>query len=413
MATQNIESPYTNSTKLHVSQLQIGMHVSDLDRDWLETPFLLQSFIIETLEDIDKLAIYCDHVWVDTQAASRSQLTLHSTISPSTKPQVTIHKVSSPALIAKYNKIYEESHSAVSAIMGDIRLGSALDTKQAKKTVKACVESIITDPDTMLLLSKLRERDCYTTEHSMNVCVLSIAFGRALEFNPLELNNLGICGLLHDVGKMKIPAEVLNKVDPLTDKEWKMLQAHPVHGRNILLKASSIYHGAVDVAYSHHERIDGKGYPRQIASAGISQYSKIIAICDAYDAMTAQRCYKKAVASTKALKILYDNRGTQFDENLVDRFMSMIGVYPPGSVVELKNGSVGIVISRNLKYQHLPKVLLVRDESQNVCSEKVINLADIEKGRLADGFLIKCDLVDGSYDITLKDFVEKGLKIAV
>lgn len=325
---------------------------------------------------------------------------------------MTIHRVTSPALVAKHSKIYEESHLAVLAMMDDIRLGMALDTKQAKATVKDCADSIITDPDTMLLLSKLRERDCYTTEHSMNVCVLSIAFGRALEFNPLELNNVGICGLLHDVGKMKIPSEVLNKAGPLTDKEWKMIQAHPVHGRNILLKASAIYHGAVDAAYSHHERIDGTGYPRQIDGSGISHYAKIVAICDAYDAMTAQRCYKKAITSTKALKVLYGNRGTQFDANLVDRFMTMIGLYPPGSMVELKNGSVGIVISRNLKYQHLPKVMLLRDEDKKTCIEKVINLTEIEQGRLDDGCLIKCDLVDGSYDITLKDFVEKGLKIS-
>lgn len=412
MSTQHQEHLHANSAKLHVSQLQIGMYVSDLDRDWLETPFLVQGFIIETLDDIDKLATYCDHVWIDTHASPRRTTDVHSTTTSYAKPQITIHKVTSPARVAKHNKIYEESHQVVGNLMEDIRLGVALDTKQAKETVKACVDSIITDPDTMLLLSKMRERDCYTTEHSMSVCVLSIAFGRALDFNELELNNLGICGLLHDVGKMKIPNEVLNKADPLTDKEWKMLQAHPVHGRNILMNAGNIYHGAVDVAYSHHERIDGTGYPRQMESAGISQYAKIISICDAYDAMTAERCYKKAIASTNALKILYENRDTQFDSSLVDRFMSMIGVYPLGSVVELRNGCVGIVISRNLKYQHLPKILLVRDESKNICAEKVINLAGVEQGRLAEGFLIKRDLVDGSYEVTLQNFVDKGLSLA-
>ena len=402
-----------NSIQLHVSHLQVGMYVSQLDCDWLDTPFLLQGFLIETEADIDALCEHCEHVWVDANVQPKAGYQAHSTLRTSGNAKIKIHKVASSEQIAKTRQIYEESHSATRQIFNDIRLGSAINTEAAKKTVKACVESIITDPDTMMLMVKMRERDAYTTEHSMNVCVLSIAFGRALQFNQLELNHIGICGLFHDIGKLKIPDNILHKPGRLEGEEWEIMKSHAEKGRDILLQASGIYHGAVDAAYSHHEKVDGSGYPRGLDSAGISQYSKMISICDAYDAMTATRCYSEAIAPTAALKRLFDARYSHFDGKLVDAFMSMVGVYPPGSVVELKNGCVGIVLSRNLKYQHLPKILLVRDAQKQVCAERLVNLSQVESGTLDRDHLIARDHTDGSFDVFLKDYLEKGLAIAM
>ena len=114
----------------------------------------------------------------------------------------------------------------------------------------------------MLWMSRIREQHNYTVEHSLNVCVLAIAFGRYLGLDELELNQLGLCGMLHDVGKMRIPEEILNKAGDLNDAEWQVMQQHAVFGRDLLVSTPDIYSGAIDVAYSHHERVDGKGYPR-------------------------------------------------------------------------------------------------------------------------------------------------------
>ena len=407
----------SNSTgsrvELHVSELQVGMYVSQLDCDWLDTPFLLQGFLIESEADIDALCEHCEHVWVDANTQPRRPYEAHATLRTSSNARIKIHKVASADQIAKTRQVYEASHSATRQIFNDIRMGSAINTEVAKQTVKDCVDSIITDPDTMMLMIKMRERDEYTTEHSMNVCVLAIAFGRAMQFTPLELNHIGICGLLHDIGKMSVPDHILHKPGQLEGEEWEIMMSHAEKGRDILLQAKGIYHGAVDAAYSHHEKVDGTGYPRGLESAGISQYAKMIAICDAYDAMTATRCYSEAIAPTAALKRLYDARDSHFDARLVDTFMTMVGVYPPGSVVELKNGSIGIVISRNLKYQHLPKIMLVRDEQKQPCPERVVNLSDVEAGRLGDGYLIAHDHTDGSFEVFLKDYLDKGLAIAM
>ena len=205
---------------------------------------------------------------------------------------------------------------------------------------------------------------------------------------------------------------MLNKPGRLTDKEFKMIKAHTVHGRNLLMSAPGSFHGVVDVAYSHHERLDGKGYPRGLKASGISEYSRLIAICDAYDAMTAKRCYEDPRPSTEALKEVYDNRGTQFDERLAEQFLEMIGLYPPGSIVELVNGCVAIVLTTNHRYRHLPKVLAVRNTVKKAVKEKVLNLADCEAGKLDKSFLIKKVLVDGSYGVTLKTYKDKGLQLS-
>ena len=188
-----------------------------------------------------------------------------------------------------------------------------------------------------------------------------------------------------------------------------MIKAHTVHGRNLLMSSPGIYHGAVDVAYSHHERIDGTGYPRKLKASGISDFARIIAIVDAYDAMTADRCYSRSIPSTDALKNIFKDRGTHFDERLALEFMKCVGLYPPGSLVELVNGSVGIVLETNHRYRHLPRVIVVHDQHGKLEKEQVLNLAEIEQGNLDKSFLVKRALRDGSHDVFVRDYKEKGL----
>jgi putative nucleotidyltransferase with HDIG domain len=249
----------------------------------------------------------------------------------------------------------------------------------------------------------------YTAEHCLNVCILSIAFGRHLGMSEPELEKLGLCGLLHDVGKMRVPTQVLNKVEPLTEKKFNMIKAHTVHGRNLLMSSPGVPNIAVDVAYSHHERIDVEGYPRKLKASGISDFARIVAIVDAYDAMTADRCYSCAIPSTDALKRIFQDRGTQFDERLALEFIKSVGLYPPGSIVELVNGLVGIVLETNTRYRHLPKIIAVRDLNKPLEKERIIALGEIEQKTLDKGHLIKRALCDGSHGIFIREYREKGL----
>lgn len=407
-----MSSNLSNIQKIHVADLRIGMYVCQLDRDWLDTPFIMQGFQVEEREDIEIVSEYCEYVYIDNDQARRIGKGPSSGIGTATFARASPYEYKND-IESEHRQMYKtfrEARSVTRGMLENIRLGEALDTEQARDTVNECVQSVIRHPDALLWMSRIREKQEYTAEHCLNVCILAIAFGRQLGFSEQELENIGMCGLLHDVGKMRVPAEIINKEGPLTVKEYRMMKAHTVHGRNLLMSTSGIYGGVIDAAYSHHERIDGEGYPRKLPGSGISYYSKIISIVDAYDAMTADRCYDAAKTSTQALKIIYAERGKQFDEQLSLKFIQTIGLYPAGSLVELYNGQVGIIIEANVRFRHLPRVILVLDENKKpLKKEKIIDLSLIESGDLPKLYLIKQVWKDGSFSVFLRDFQKKGL----
>lgn len=396
---------------IHVSELRPGMFVCELDRPWLETPFILQGFKVTDQEDIDTIAKYCEYVYIedseDQWLAQEERAILEAKATSTTiKPPTSSNK----SEYHRASSIHSTAKHLTRNFMDDVRLGQAIDIKEVKGTVSECVSSILRNPDTMMWLTKIRNKDDYTAEHSLNVGLLAITFGRHLGASEDDLNRLGMAGMLHDVGKMRTPNEVLNKEGKLTDEEYAIMQSHARHGRDILMAHKSVDHGAVDVAFSHHEALDGSGYPRKIKASGISDFTRIVTLCDIYDAITSDRIYKAGRSSLEALKILYRNKGIKFDDRLVTEFISCIGLYPPGSIVELKNGKVGIVISTNYRHQHLPKVLALRDENKMPMRETVLNLEQLANSG-EDAHLIKTVVPNGAHGIRIEKYIEKGLTI--
>lgn len=396
------------SHKIPISELKIGMFVSKLDRDWMETPFLMQGFVVETLEDIDLVAQYSEYVWVDKLTVEwvppQSRAVANMIKSASYKNKTEAKQEHSQAL-----STYKQARRLTKTLLDDLRFGTVIDTDQVKETVNDCVGSVLRNPDALIWMSRMRSEDEYTAEHCLNVCILAIAFGRHLGMSEADLHKVGICGLLHDVGKMRVPPEILNKPDKLTDKEFNIIKAHSIHGRNLLMSSSGLPDIAIDVAYSHHEKVDGSGYPRKLSAAGISEFARIITIVDAYDAMTAHRCYSRAKASTEALKIIFKDRGTHFDDRLALEFIKCVGLYPPGTLVELINGFIGIVLQTNQKFRHLPKIIIIKNLNGELKKEIILDLGDIENQKLDKTYLIKRALTDGEHGINLMDYKERGL----
>jgi HD-GYP domain-containing protein (c-di-GMP phosphodiesterase class II) len=209
---------------------------------------------------------------------------------------------------------------------------------------------------------------------------------------------------------MKTPLEVLNKEGRLTAEEFQIMKKHPVDGRDILINHKDAHHSAVDVCYSHHEALDGSGYPRGLTANNISDITRMVTICDVYDAITSERIYKKGQSSLEALKVLYQNRDTKFDNRLVTEFIECIGLYPPGSIVELKNGEIGIVISTNYRHRHLPKVLIVRGSNKMPTKENVINL-EKKSGTENNEYIINSVVSNGTHGIRIEKYIKKGLTI--
>lgn len=416
-------------TKIPAGDLEIGMYVTRLDRPWLETGFLIQGFMIQSKKEIDALCKECEFVFIEgTLNISRANKRSGGKASGKTKSKAKkdprfryelpekkatyINKVSVDKEFDEAKITFKDARNLAHSIMDGLRIGRTLDINQARAIVSDCVESVLRNPDALLWLTQIKKRDDYTAEHCMNVCVLTATFARHLGLLESEIETVALCGLLHDVGKAKVPLEVLNKPGRLDDEELKIMNMHTVYGRDMLMSAGHKVPICIDVAYSHHERIDGSGYPRQLDHSRMPLFAKIVAITDTYDAITSNRCYENGRSSMQALKIISQCSGTQFDAELATEFIKCIGVFPPGTIVEMKTGEVGIVIATDEESRLRPKVILLLDENKKKRNnEKVVDLRKLDLDAEGLPYVIARELSNGSHGIELADYLDKGLML--
>ncbi len=397
--------------KIPVSELKIGMFVSALDRDWLGTPFLLEGLYVQSQSDIDEIARYCKYVYILTSKPIDlgAKVDFDSGVLIGRKPTKYSLQSSMGVELNTASVIFSKKRELLKNFFSPSNRNAQIDYDEVSKVVCESVESVIRHPDAMAFLTRLRNQDAYTVEHSMNVCTLAIVFGRRLGLKKRPLINLGICALLHDVGKSRVPLEVLNKPGRLSDEEFEQIKKHADFGKDILSESDRILDEAVTVAYSHHEKVDGSGYPRKIENKEITLFTKIVSIVDTYDAITGDRVYAKGRPSAEAMRILYENRGSQFDEGLVPAFIQTVGIYPPGIIVELVNGSVAITLDSDGRPKHLPNILVVLDQNKKPIGNEFVELEKTVSGEVGSSFLIKSCLADGCYGLKLKNFMDKGV----
>ncbi|GLQ30500.1 HD family phosphohydrolase [Litoribrevibacter albus] len=394
--------------KLNTAQLEIGMYVKELDRPWLQTPFMFQGFRITTERELQQLRALCKHVtievekhyWFSYQKHHINEKTQESSLK---EPQVTtpLHKT-----LPEAKTLYDKANVEIHSILNKVKEAEDIDIEPIRETINGFVRSVVSNPNALLWLTRIKNRDEYTAEHCLRVAILSIAFGRHLDLDESELSLLGMCGMLHDVGKMIIPDEILNKPGKLTPEEYDVMKAHASRGGELLEQQSDLDPSIITVARHHHERLDGMGYPSNLKAENISLYTRIVTIVDAYDAISSERCYKPAATPAEALRILYENRGTQFDPELLQHFILMVGIVPTGSIVELNNGQVGIVLANNPQYKLKPKVLLVRDEQKRPQEERIINLAKCPIKADEKPLEISKALSNGSFGVDILDYTK-------
>lgn len=364
---------------LPVEQLQPGMYVAKLDRPWEETPFLFQGFLLEDQDDVSQVQAVCDSVTIDIHSSVEVQVT-HNRKGGRTTQTTAVRKSRQPverALPAARNT-FDSSSALVRNIFDDVRLGKAVDAPAARDAVSACVDSIIDNPSALTLLTRIREKDAYTAEHSLSVSILSIALGRRLGMSREQLNELGMCAMLHDVGKIMVPTHILNKPDKLSAAEMEVMKSHTTEGRDVLLSNPDVPGSSIDVAHAHHERLDGSGYPRGLKAHQITPFSKLVAITDTFDAMTADRCYQKGRSNMQAFSLLTKGRNTRWDSEMVIQFIETIGIYPPGTVVQLSSGQVAVVLESHPQLKLRPKVLILTEDLQSASG--ILNLATTKQG---------------------------------
>ncbi|MFL6647296.1 MAG: HD-GYP domain-containing protein [Sulfurifustaceae bacterium] len=416
--------------KIGVQHLRLGMYVSELDRPWIESRFLFQGFEIRTDDELAELRRLCKYVYIETEVEYRDgalrprQPSTFGTPDPEEfaakrigfeildqfeTPQAgTPRYPDQTALEAELpaaRELVATTDGFVQNLLHDLRLGRSLDADAAKELVAAMVQSILRNPDAAIWFTRLKQKDEYESQHSLRTCVLALAFGRHLELPEETLNHLGLGVLLHDVGKTRVPAELLRKTGPLTDGELELMKSHVPRGVEILEQTPGIPPESMEVARWHHERFDGSGYAEGLKGEEISLFGQIGAIVDTYDDITSDSAYKKSMSPHDALRKLYEWRRKDFHEKLVEQFIQCIGIYPIGSVVQMNTGSIGVVIAANRQRRLRPRVALVLDPDQRPYpSPKTIDLYDEE--RRGDSTLsIRTVLPAGSFGIDPSDYL--------
>lgn len=394
--------------QINASQLKLGMFVVELDRPWLGTPFLFQGFRIRSVEEIEKLRSLCDTVVIDIEKSAKGSYRPEHAGREERKPQrLYAMSASFEQEIISANEIRAETESCLAEVFDDVAKDRMIDLVSVKKVVNHTVDGILRNPDAHVSLTQLKDWDRYTAQHSINVCILALAMGRHIGLQRQELEMLGTGALLHDVGKLRTPLEVLNKPGKLTEEEFKLMKAHPVHGRELLEHRYGLPHLVADMAYSHHERAAGGGYPRGLSGDQLTVWSKIVAIVDVYDAITSDRCYHKGMSPTEALTKMYGWRLTDFDPELLEQFIQCLGIYPVGTLVELTSGEVGIVISVNPTLRLRPQVSLILDaQKRPYYPSRTVNLADFANNDPDNLYGIREVLKPGSYGINIREHLQ-------
>lgn len=399
--------------KLAVSDLELGMYVSELDCPWLDTPYLLQGLLIERQEDIAELSKYCVHVYVDTlrsrenarpsllgpepsdaPAASRSQF--HGT-------QVYVNTVAVEEELPVARKCHEEATDLANLMMQAMASGLGVNMPAAKTAVDGLRESIIRNPDALMLLSRMRSASSREYRRAIEVAVYLLAFGRELGLPKEDLSDLGLGGLLLDIGKLHLPKELLEKDASYTPAEYRLIKRHVYYGESMLRKRKDISERVLRIVAEHHERENGSGYPHGLVSDQISAFGRMAAIVDCYTEMMTPRSKNIHVSPHEALEMLHGWSGQQFHPALVETFIQCIGIFPVGSLVELNTGEVGIVLSRTRGSRLRPRLLLILDaRKQHYPTPRQIDLTTTPSNEFGVAYQISRSLEYGMYGVRME-----------
>ena len=366
--------------KIKVIELQSGMYLSGICGSWLDHPFWKSEFILK-MEDINLLKrTGIQEVWVDSLKGLDPDIFNKNNKFEKNNPYnndinknlIVIKNKERPILksslsdeINNAKNIVNNASKQVKVLFNDIRMGKAFNEEMAMSIVDEISTSLLRNSDALISISRLKNKDTYTYIHSVAVCALMVTLGKALGYDNDFCKKAGAAGLLHDIGKIFIPLDVLNKPGKLTNEEFEEVKNHPVKGWELLKDIEGINEETLEVCLHHHEKVDGSGYPSKYKGEEISIIARMGAICDVYDAITSDRAYKKGWEPSSAIKSMSEWEG-HFDPDLLRVFISSIGIYPVGSLVKLKSGKVGVVIEKGEKSLLMPKVKIFFSTKTNM-----------------------------------------------
>ena len=329
--------------KLPVSQLTLGMFVSAIDKNDKGQLAIANAGQIKHKDAILKLAKSgIKFVWVDAKR-SAEHCGLKKKITNDNQTDNKKALISRDKQQAQAKVMLTEAKDLIRKVLSETFEGKAIEVAPFEALADTMIESVMLDADALKCMSALRSKDAYLLEHSVNVAFLLVTFGKYLKLDRVMLREMAVGGILHDIGKIKVDNKVLHKPGKLTPEEFEHMKLHQVYALEIMNETTGLSQISKDICLMHHEKLDGRGYPRGLKGDEIPRHGRMSCIVDIFDALTATRCYKEAMSPAAAFKILLSLTPFHLDQELVYEFIRCIGVYPVGSLVELSDGRVGIV----------------------------------------------------------------------
>jgi HD-GYP domain-containing protein (c-di-GMP phosphodiesterase class II) len=419
------------------------MYVSELDRPWLETPFLFQGFFIRSKNEIDELHEHCEFVYIDLEQSLVAANETHAKKPPQTigetaaesqparkrgfwqwllrlfgrqqqpiaqtppKPgeyyQDTV-RVADELVVAK--TVHTGSLQCLVDVLNSVRQGATLRVPDLEVVVDGMVDSVLRNSTAMALLVRMQETDDYTHSHSLATSMWSLIFGRHLGLDRESLKLLGLGGLLLDVGKTKLPHQLLQAKGEMTDLARKHLQSHVSLGLELLRASDAIDARVLEMVATHHERFDGSGYPKGLKGNQIPVFGRIAGIVDSYAAMSSNTPYGEAMSSYDAMREFKSLADKSYQAELVEQFIQAIGIFPAGTLVELSTDEIAVVLKEHRARRLLPEVAIILDaKGRKLDDFRIVDLGEQPEEKLATtGIWIKRGLNPGEFDINLEDY---------
>ncbi len=351
--------------RISVSDLRVGMYLHELGGAWLDHPFWRSSFKIEDAPTLQKIRASGIHeAWIDTDKGldldggmtqQESDAAVEQDLKSTATPPAVPLRITMEEELARAAGTCMRAGQEVAALFQEARMGKAIRAEAVLPVVDEITKSVDRNRGVLAALTRLRRRDTYTFLHSVSVCALMVSLGNQIGLQREQVRLAGLAGLLHDIGKVRISPELINKREKLTDEEFALLRNHSRLGHQLLSRSQDLDEVVLDVCLHHHERADGSGYPEELVSDAISVYAKMAAVCDVYDATTSNRPYKEAWQAAYALRKMTEWTG-HFDTRIFHSFVRTVGIYPIGTLVRLRSGYLAVVVDQSEQSLLKPRV---------------------------------------------------------
>ena len=425
--------------KVPVDRLEIGMYVAQLDRPWLETPFLFQGFYIRDNDEIGELMNHCHHVYVSRESLpddpqdtaggapptkqtangnrpARKRFSLRALFKSRETQDVdedfeqsNIFYRDSTSLkeeMSTASGVHKQAVATVQDVMDNLKNSGNLELEVVEAAVTPMVDSVLRNPAALACLMRMQKKDDYLYKHSLASSVWATILGRQIGLSREDLDVVALGAMLLDVGKTQLPNEILSKPEKLCDEERKLMRRHVQFGLDILDKAGNVDARVLEMVAHHHERYNGTGYPGGLSGNDIPVFGRIAGIVDAYDAMITFRPYAKLVSSYDALRKLRVLADVEFQAEIVEQFTRAIGVFPTGTLVELNTGEIAIVTKQNRIRRLRPEVMVIMDPNKQLLEQFLVK--DLNEEKVAtqgeQSLWIECGLPPGAHGIDPTEF---------